>query len=558
MKFRIIFFLVLLVPIPFNPSVAAPLSSMKLTYDANGSPIRIVATAYELVIVDPLSSRPLDRWELVNFAKIAQVEILQAPGSIIENQVFEGITLTLTDSPSSIIRNNTFLGIRSTSSVSALKVVNSPDTIISGNIINDVTLTNDEFQSRQTYISSGIEVDSSPNVLVSDNSISNIRASAAPLARTLALGIRTVFSNNVAIENNFLANLSSSVSVNRVFGIYLFKSNQSLITDNAMENLFGHNPQFATYVAGIYVETSENQTIVANSVKQLESRGTSISTGIRLYNVQNIMINENEISFVSSGQNAFGMFFTLVNLGDVQGNYIENVTSLVGLETSAFNLEDTNFLNIQENHAVFVDRLVSLNGQSGQNLIFNNILNEMPIGDEEVGPLISPHSNIQYRVDSNETYFISWVVIDTDPAAYQIFRNDILFDEGEWISGVPIILDVSNLEEGEYNYTLVVNDTQGNIAKDTVFVSVLPRNFLSDGADYIRNIQQGLTLQNLVNLSPFIIFIYLAIELLRLQYRTQKRKKLIKKREIRKSLEEIKNRPELIVDKIFTHREDND
>ncbi len=557
-NFRILFLSVLLLPIIISPVQAEHVDSIRLQYNAHGVSVRVELSSKEVTIFGAETSTVLEQLDYAGRYKVVDLEILQAPGTVIENQVFDGVTLTLVDSPSSLIQNNTFLNIQSSSSISAIKIVTSPDTVVSGNIINDVTLNNDEFESRETYISSAIEIDSSPNVLVSDNSISNIRASAAPLARTLALGVRSIFSNGVTIQTNFIANLSSSVSVNRVFGIYLFKSNNSLISENTMENLFGHNPQFATYVAGVYVETAENQTLIANTINNLNSRGTSISTGIRLYNVQNIQIDDNEVTFITSGQNSFGMFFTLVNLGEVTGNYLENVTSLAGLETIAFNLEDSNFLNIQENHAVFVDRLVSLSGQSSQNLIFNNVLNEMPIGDEEVGPIISPQSNIEYRVDSNETYFISWVVIDSDPDSYLILENGELLRQGIWQSGVPIILDVSGLPDGEYNYTLIVNDTQGNVATDTVFVYVQPRNFLSEGADYFREIKDDFTFENLVNLSPFIIVVYLAVELIRLQYRSQKRKKLLKKREIRKSLEEIKNRPELIVDNIFTHKDNND
>lgn len=567
MKFRFGLILILLLPIGLmNPQAEESVGEDRtIIFNAQGKAVGIDLFPDHIEVYDRESNALISTFESFRhiglnsqFRQTVNLKILQAPGSIVENQVFDGVTLTLEDSPSSIIQNNTFLNIASVNTISAIKVVSSPDTLVQGNVINEVTVENKDFDSRNTYYSSAIEIDTSDNVLVVDNSISNIRASAQPLARTLAVGVRVVFSDLVTIDNNFVANLSSSVAVNRVFGIYLFKSNNSVIIENTMENLFGHNPQFATYVSGIYIETSDNQTISQNTVSNLNSRGTSISTGIRLFNVQQIQITDNDISFVISGQNAFGLYFTRVSTGDVQSNYIENVTSVGGLETTAFTLEDTNFLSIQDNHAVFVDKLISLVGSSGQNLIFNNVLNDNPIGAEEVGPIISPHSNIQYRVDSNDSYFISWVVIDSDPTIFQIFKNGDLFKNGTWQSGVPIIIDVSGLAEGEYNFTLIVYDTQGNNATDTVFVFVTPHNFLSDGVNYIRDFEEGLTFENIINLSPFIIAIYIAIELIRAQFRAQKRKKLLKQRELHETFKEMKNNPGKLIDNIFTHNLEDD
>ncbi|MHA2143064.1 MAG: hypothetical protein ACXADD_16385 [Candidatus Thorarchaeota archaeon] len=67
---------------------------------------------------------------------------------------------------------------------------------------------------------------------------------------------------------------------------------------------------------------------------------------------------------------------------------------------------------------------------------------------------------------------IVWHPTDTHPASYQILRNGSEVFSDTWY-GSDCVYDVDGLPLGVYNYTLVVYDSSGNSAGDSVLVSVV-------------------------------------------------------------------------------------
>ena len=67
--------------------------------------------------------------------------------------------------------------------------------------------------------------------------------------------------------------------------------------------------------------------------------------------------------------------------------------------------------------------------------------------------------------------FIIWGAFDFNPYIYVLYINGGLSRSGSWDEGV-IVIDIDGLLVGRYNYTLLINDTSGNIAIDTVIVTV--------------------------------------------------------------------------------------
>ncbi len=67
---------------------------------------------------------------------------------------------------------------------------------------------------------------------------------------------------------------------------------------------------------------------------------------------------------------------------------------------------------------------------------------------------------------------IPWEGSDLDSAFYEVLRNGTTILSGEW-SGTYFHIPLDGLSSGVYNYTLVLTDGSGNIASDTVFVTVL-------------------------------------------------------------------------------------
>ncbi len=539
-------------PVAFSNS-----ASREIVFDGNGQGLKLSLFGDKVIAFSQNSnSKILENTIKLNSQTIpSSITLLNAPESIIEGQVFEGISLVVEDSPGSTIRNNTFINLSSKISISAIKLINSPDTEIYGNVIKELALSNDDLKATDTFVATGIEVISSDGVQIHSNSISNIQSSASSLSRTITVGIRVLFFFFFSISSNLIANLSSAISVNRIIGIYLLKSNFSSIMDNKINNIYGRNQRYSTYASGIYSETITNLTISGNELSQLTTRGTSITAGIRLFNIQQILVKSNTIQYLSSGKYAHGVFLTKVEIGTATQNYFQNISSEGIPFSTAFNLEESNYLTIDENQAVYVDRMVALDIYSTENIIYNNVLNENELGGIDSSPLISPPNNIIYRVDSNQTYLISWVVIDTDPDTFIVYKDETVFLDGKWNSGVPIIVNVTGLQPGRYNYTLLVFDKAGHKSKSTVFVTVTPRNFLSESADRIEHFLKKITLKSILNLSPIIIFLYLLTEFIRIQYNLHKKKKIVKKRQIEETWDELKSNYDEFIDNMFPYKE---
>ncbi|MHA2033068.1 MAG: beta strand repeat-containing protein, partial [Candidatus Kariarchaeaceae archaeon] len=84
---------------------------------------------------------------------------------------------------------------------------------------------------------------------------------------------------------------------------------------------------------------------------------------------------------------------------------------------------------------------------------------------------VSNPSDIQYN-EGNTGNTLTWNSTDTYPDTYVIYRDGSQVDTGSWSNAADITINVDGLTEGIYNYTIVSNDTSGNIAIDTAFVTV--------------------------------------------------------------------------------------
>ncbi|RLC74023.1 MAG: hypothetical protein DRI61_17360, partial [Chloroflexi bacterium] len=72
----------------------------------------------------------------------------------------------------------------------------------------------------------------------------------------------------------------------------------------------------------------------------------------------------------------------------------------------------------------------------------------------------------------NETGYITWSPFDLHPDYYQLFRNGSLLLSDVW-NGSSITVEVSSFGPGFFNLTLVVFDEIGNMATDTVNVTII-------------------------------------------------------------------------------------
>jgi parallel beta-helix repeat protein len=106
-------------------------------------------------------------------------------------------------------------------------------------------------------------------------------------------------------------------------------------------------------------------------------------------------------------------------------------------------------------------------GNSAADTVFVSVVEALP---PDIG---TPPDDIEYEAGSTG-YSITWSPTDLSPFSYEIFKDGVSVRFGDWnASSEDIVIAVSGLSIGTYNYTLVVMDTIGNSAADTVFVSVV-------------------------------------------------------------------------------------
>ncbi len=85
-----------------------------------------------------------------------------------------------------------------------------------------------------------------------------------------------------------------------------------------------------------------------------------------------------------------------------------------------------------------------------------------------------------YNHPDEETYLegavdinITWIAEDVNTDYYQVLKNGSSYMQNEWISGSPIVIDLSELHHGTYNFTLVVFDKARNNFYDIIIIHIL-------------------------------------------------------------------------------------
>ena len=91
--------------------------------------------------------------------------------------------------------------------------------------------------------------------------------------------------------------------------------------------------------------------------------------------------------------------------------------------------------------------------------------------EDEVPPIITNSGDLSYVEDTSGNY-INWTLQDENPDNYSIYRNDTFIISGIWEINDTIIINVDLLPVGVYNYTLIAYDTYGNMAFNTILVTV--------------------------------------------------------------------------------------
>ncbi len=95
-----------------------------------------------------------------------------------------------------------------------------------------------------------------------------------------------------------------------------------------------------------------------------------------------------------------------------------------------------------------------------------------------LSPYVSDVADFGY-VEGDTGNVISWDATDMNPWNYSIYKDAVLLQSLNWTAGTPIVINVDGLlpgglSAGTYVFRIVVMDLAGNIAEDTVTVTVNP------------------------------------------------------------------------------------
>jgi parallel beta-helix repeat protein len=88
-------------------------------------------------------------------------------------------------------------------------------------------------------------------------------------------------------------------------------------------------------------------------------------------------------------------------------------------------------------------------------------------------PVITPSGDVTIHIGS-PPQDLTWTISDitVDVPTYRILRNGTEIENGGWVSDIPVVIYISGLPLGIYNYTIIADDGYGNFNQDTVIVTI--------------------------------------------------------------------------------------
>ncbi len=483
--------------------------------------------------------------------QIQVLKIINAPNTVIKNRVTSNMRIEVINSPGTQIINNSFSNLNFQAENSVIRVYNSSNSKISDNKIVNSKFSYNPSQTTLNVMLKGISLELSRNSSITKNTIQNLNLTQLSLStsqafvRNFVYGIDLLYSDHVEVNSNNISKLSVQGEVNRAVGIHSHQSNFTEFSNNSIHNFGVEKLFYSAYTSGMFIENQQNTTIRDNKFSDLFASGDSLSTGITLFKTTNIVIKDNLIDKLLASTLIAGVLLVDSTYGKISNNRFSNFletkskSNNVNISISAVNLQNSNFFIIQQNLATNIPTFSILDGKSANNIITNNVLDTQGVNNQ-VYPKINSQPLISYPAGDTTFRVVTWIIIDTDPATYKIFHNGTLIKDGWWSSGVPIILNVTDLPLGLHNFTLVASDSLNHFSVSTAIVRVYknsnPRNFYQppdllkllpkNVADKIRNFFSFNTLIALIQTLPITVALFFLFEYAKRSYKKRKSEKV--------------------------------
>ena len=132
----------------------------------------------------------------------------------------------------------------------------------------------------------------------------------------------------------------------------------------------------------------------------------------------------------------------------------------------------------------FTIAVFDVGGNMATDVVFVFVLDGTP-------PTIDSPSEIDYN-EGDAGGSITWTPSDSYPVSYEIYRNEILVKSGLWNSTPEtVVISVTGLSAGLYNFTVIVYDVGGNSVSDIVWVTVVDATPPTIDTPIDRSIDEG-------------------------------------------------------------------
>ena len=107
---------------------------------------------------------------------------------------------------------------------------------------------------------------------------------------------------------------------------------------------------------------------------------------------------------------------------------------------------------------------------------------------DTTSPDLNTINDVQFEFGSTG-YVLTWDPRDSSPGSYLVYQDGVNIESNPYTNTTIVNISLDGLSAGTYNYTIVANDTSGNLISDTVIVTVYVADLISPDLSSPNDIQ---------------------------------------------------------------------
>jgi parallel beta-helix repeat protein len=373
---------------------------------------------------------------IIDGVQFGQVILANCTGVTVADSVFSNASVGIALGYSSYcsLKNNTMSGIDDGVYLSS----SSNNTIVNNTISGNGVGVRIHYSSDNNAVVNNTISGKHRGVYIfasSDNSVVNNVISGSSFG---GMSIHFSSSNNTVVNN--------TISGNGI-GVWLYESSNNTVVGNTISG---------NYADGVYLYSSSDNTLVNNTISGNSQSGVSIFSSSDNTLVNNTISGNNNTGVSIWTPSSDNLIYLNVIADNNNGNAYDDGTD--------------NHWNITGRGNYWSDHtgtgVYHIPGSAGSIDYYPFIY-----PPETTTPTIDQPASMNY-VEGITGNTITWTPSDEHPSHYVVYRNGTVVVLANWDES-SITVEVDGLSVGVYNYTIVVYDTSGNWASDTVLIIVL-------------------------------------------------------------------------------------